>query len=116
MKSKEYSNRKNLSGKVTGIYIMFFTKYNRPLLKSSIQGRTKELVQQSLEDLGCGVVQIKVHPNRVHLKFVYPPRLAISKIMNKVKGNSSRILRKEYPELVKQNPKALWAPKFGMLY
>jgi putative transposase len=116
MKSKEYSNRKNLSGKVSGIYIMFFTKYNRPLLNGPIQERTKEIVQKTLEDLGCGVVQIKVYPNRVHLKFVYPPRLSISQIMNNVKGKSSRILRKEYPELVRKNPKALWAPRFGMLY
>jgi putative transposase len=116
MKSKEYSNRKNLSGKVSGIYIMFFTKYNRPMLKGPIQDRTKEIGQQSLEDLDCGVVQIKVHPNRVHLQFVYPPRLSISFIMNRIKGTSSRILRKEFPELVKENPKALWAPRYGMVY
>lgn len=95
---------------------MFFTKYNRPILKGPIQDRAKEIIQNDLEDFGCGVVQIKVYPNRVHLKFVYPPRLSISEIMNKVKGKSSRILRKEFPELVKHCPKALWAPKFGMIY
>jgi putative transposase len=116
MKSKEYSNRKNLSGKVSGIYIIFFTKYNRHMLRGPILNRAKEIIQKDLEDLGCGVVQIRIYPNRVHIKFVYPPRLAISKIMNKVKGNSSRILRREYPELAKQCPKALWAPKFGMIY
>ena len=95
---------------------MFFTKYNRYILNGPIQDRAKEIIHQTLEDLGCGVVQIRVHPNRVHLKFVYPPRLSISEIMNKVKGKSSRILRREYPELVKLCPKALWAPKFGMIY
>jgi putative transposase len=116
MKSKKYSNRKNLSGKVSGIYIVFHTKYNRPLLKGSIQSRAREVIHETLEGLDCGVVQIKVYPNRVHLKFVYPPRLSISYIMNKVKGKSSRLLRKEFPELVKQCEKALWAPKFGMIY
>jgi putative transposase len=116
MKSKKYSHRKNLSGKVSGIYIMFFTKYNRPLLSDPIQKRAKEIILETMEDLGCGVVQIKVHPNRVHLQFTYPPRLAISEIMNKVKGKSSRILRKEFPELKEQCEKAFWAPKFGMIY
>ncbi len=105
-----------MSGKVSGIYIVFQTKYNRPLLKGSIQSRAKEIIRETLEDLDCGVVQIKVYPNRIHLQFVYPPRLSISNIMNKVKGKSSWILRKEYPELVKQNPKALWAPRYGMIY
>ncbi|MEE9150741.1 MAG: IS200/IS605 family transposase [Thermoplasmata archaeon] len=116
MKSKKYSNRKNLSGKVSGIYIVFHTKYNRPLLKGSIQKRTKDIIHDVLDDLDCGVVQIRVYLNRVHLQFIYPPRLSISKIMNNVKGKSSRFLRREFPELVKQCPKALWAPKFGMIY
>ena len=105
-----------MSGKVSGIYIVFHTKYNRPLLNGPLQVRAKEIIHKTLEDLDCGVVQIKVYPNRVHLQFVYPPRLAISNIMNKVKGKSSLILRREYPELVKQNPKALWAPRYGMIY
>ena len=116
MKSKKYSHRKNMSGKVSGIYIVFHTKYNRPLLKGSIQSRSKEIIQDTMKDLGCGIVQIKVYPNRVHLQFVYPPKLSISEIMNKVKGKSSRILRREFPELTKQCEKALWAPKFGMIY
>ncbi len=116
MKSKKYSYRQNLSGKVSGIYIVFHTKYNRPLLKDSIQSRAKEIIRETLEYLQCGVVQIKVYPNRVHLQFVYPPRLSISYIMNKVKGKSSRLLRREFPELTKQCEKALWAPKFGMIY
>jgi REP element-mobilizing transposase RayT len=51
MKSKKYSNRKNMSGKVSGIYIVFHTKYNRPLLKGPIQNRTKDIVLDVLEDL-----------------------------------------------------------------
>jgi putative transposase len=116
MKSKKYSYRKNMSGKVAGIYIVFFTKYNRPLLKGPIQERAKDIVQNILEDLGCGINQIKVYPNRVHIQFEYPPSLSLSNIMNKVKGKSSWLLRKEFPELVDECPKALWAPRFGMIY
>jgi putative transposase len=116
MKSKKYSNRKNMRGKVSGIYIVFHTKYNRPLLNSPIQNRAKDIVLDVLEELKCGVEQIRVYSNRVHIQFVYPPRLSISKIMNRVKGKSSCLLRKEFPELVRQCPKALWAPKYGMIY
>jgi putative transposase len=116
MKSKKYSNKKRMSGKVSGIYIVFHTKYNRPLLNGPIQKRTKNIIHDVMDDLKCKVEQIRVYPNRVHLQFVYPPRLSISKIMNRVKGKSSCLLRKEFPELVKQSPKALWAPKYRMIY
>ncbi len=62
-----------MSGKVSGIYIVFHTKYNRPLLKSPIQNRTKDIVLEILKELECGVEQIRVYPNRVHVQFVYPP-------------------------------------------
>jgi putative transposase len=116
MKSKMYSNRKKMSGKVSGIYIVFHTKYNRPMLKGPIQERTNDIVQDVLEDLGCKVHQIKIYQNRVHIQFEYPPRLSISEIMNRVKGKSSRLLRREFPELTKRCEKALWAPRFGMIY
>jgi putative transposase len=112
MKAKAYSNRKPrrmLSGK-----IMFHTKYNRPMLKGIIQKRAKEIIQNILEDLGCEVFKIIVHPNYVFIQFSYPPKLSMAKIANKIKGKSSCLLRREFPELVNQCEKALWAPKYGI--
>ena len=112
MKSKTFKNRKPrrmLSGK-----IMFHTKYNRPLLKDVIQKRTRDIILNVLEELDCEVDKIIVQPNYVFLQFRYSPNLAMSRIANKVKGKSSCILRREFPKLIKQCPKALWAPKYGI--
>jgi putative transposase len=114
MKSETYSNRKEKPGRMLSGRLVFHTKYNRPMLKAKIQKRAKEIIKNVLEDLDCKVIKIIVQPNYVFLQFNYSPKLAMAKIANKVKGISSCLLRREFPELKKQNPKALWAPKYSV--
>ena len=114
MKSESYSNRKEKPGRMLSGRLVFHTKYNRPMLKGEIQKKAKAIIRNVLGDLDCEVIKIIVQPNYVFLQFRYSPNLAMAKIANKVKGISSRLLRKEFPELKKQCPKALWAPKYGV--
>ncbi len=114
MKSEPYSNRKEKPGRMLSGRLVFHTKYNRPMLKDNIQPRVREIIRNVLEDLDCEVIKIIVQPNYVFLQFRYSPKLAMAKIANKVKGISSCLLRREFPELKKQCPKALWAPKYGV--
>ena len=46
-----------------------------------------------------------------HLLIEYPPKLAISQIVNSLKGVSSRMLRKEFPELF-PHQEHLWSPSY----
>ena len=114
MKSETYQNRKEKPGRMLSGRIVFHTKYNKPMLNGEIQKGAKEIIKNVLEGMDCKVEKIIVRPNYVFLKFRYPPKLAMSKIANKVKGISSCLLRREFPELKKQNPKVLWAPKYGV--
>jgi putative transposase len=112
MKSETYQNRKEKPRRMLSGRLVFHTKYNRPMLNDDIQKRAKEIFKNVLEDLDCEVIKIIVQPNYVFLQFNYSPKLAMSKIVSKVKGISSCLLRREFQELKKQNPKALWAPKY----
>lgn len=114
MKSKTYSNRKKKPGRLLYAHLVFHTKYNRKMLNGKIQDRAEEIVSEILDSLGCEPVKIKIHPNYIHILIGYPPKLAMVRIANKVKGVSSYLLRREFPELVKQCEKALWAPKYGI--
>ena len=114
MKSEMYSNRKEKPGRMLSGRLVFHTKYNRPMLKGYIQKRAREIIWNVLEDLDCEIIKVIVQPNYVFLQFRYSPNLAMSKIANKVKGISSCVLRKEFPELKKKCPMALWAPKYGV--
>ena len=50
----------------------------------------------------------------MHLLVVYPPKVAISSLVNSLKGVSSRLLRKkEYPSIKEQLwGEALWSPSY----
>lgn len=111
MKSKTVKNWNKKPRKLLYDHITFHTKYNRPILKGKIRSKAKQIICEVLDDLGCEVIEINVQPNHVHLLFGFPPTLPPSKIVNKVKGISSLVLRREFPILVKTTPKALWMPK-----
>lgn len=84
------------------------------MLNEKIRKRAEEIVTEILNDLGCELLKIKGHPNYIHVYIGYHPKLAVAKIAFQIKGKSSFILRKEFPELKKQCQKALWAPKYSI--
>ncbi len=111
MKSKTFKNRNIKRQNLLYDHIVFHTKYNRPMLNKQIRSRAKEIICEVMDDLGCEIIEIEVLDNHVHLLFGFPPTILPSKIVNKVKGISSRVLRQEFPILVKICPKALWQVK-----
>jgi len=50
-------------------------------------------------EMDIQVIEIAVNPDHVHIFFKYPPKYSLSYIAEKIKGISSRILRKEFPHL-----------------
>jgi len=56
------------------------------------------------------VNKIYVNPDHVHIFLKYPPKYSLSYIAKKIKGVSSRILRKEFPHLQEWWGDHLWAP------
>jgi putative transposase len=51
--------------------------------------------------------------NHVHLLVRYPPKLALSHLVNSLKGVSSRMLRRERPNLAARYWKGvLWSPSY----
>ena len=56
------------------------------------------------------ILEMAVAEDHVHLFLQYPPKLSPSKITEKIKSNSARQLRTQFPHLVRWNKNALWAP------
>lgn len=51
--------------------------------------------------------------DHVHLLVNYPPKVAVSKLVNSLKGASSRLLRKRHADLQKRYWKGvLWSPSY----
>lgn len=71
------------------------------MLVGDVEKRLKELIAETAEKLKCEIVSMEVMSDHVHLFLNCPPSLAPDQIMFRIKGYSSRILRQEFPHLLK---------------
>ena len=110
MKSKTYKNWTKKHAGLMYDHMIFHTKYNRKVLTDKIRIRCEEIMRNVLDEYGCKCIEISVQPNHVHLLVGIPHNRTPSKVVGRVKGISSRWLRREFPVLVEEIPKVLWAP------
>ena len=72
--------------------------------------RTRDLIRQSCQAREVVVIRGAVSPDHVHVLVSAPPQLAPSKLVQYVKGRSSRRLQDEFGELRKRYwGQYLWA-------
>ncbi len=50
-------------------------------------------------DFECGLAEFNGEANHVHLLVRFPPKVALPRLVNSLKGMSSRRLRPEFPDL-----------------
>ncbi len=62
-------------------------------------------------DFACEPVEFNGEDNHVHLLVDFPPKVAVTKLVNSLKGVSSRRLRQEFPDLARHYWRAnkLWS-------
>lgn len=84
------------------------TKRRKPLfLDQTIRERLKEMIEEvAKRSDSFELVECTVANNHVHI--LVKTIAEISKVGQVIFGASSRMLRKEYPVLVEQEPKGLW--------
>jgi putative transposase len=65
------------------------------------------------KDFEAELVEFDGERNHVHLLVNYPPKVAVSKLVNSLKGVSARLLRKQHASLRKYYWKGvLWSPSY----
>lgn len=73
----------------------------------------QEIFETVCQNFEAELVEINGEEDHVHLLVLYPPKVSISKLVNSLKGVSSRLLKKKYPELEKKYWKGkLWSPSY----
>ncbi|MGP3972989.1 IS200/IS605 family transposase [Streptomyces sp. 8N114] len=95
-------------------HLVFVTKYRHKVFKDAHLTRMEEIMRAVCEDFECELVEFNGENNHVHLLVNFPPKVALSKLVNSLKGVSSRRLRQEYPELVRHYWRAqrLWSGSY----
>lgn len=73
----------------------------------------KEVFDSVCKDFEAELVEFDGEFDHVHLLVNYPPKVSISKLVNSLKGVSSRLLRKAHPEIASKYWKGvLWSPSY----
>jgi len=91
-------------------HIVWTTKYRYKVLKGGIAERARELIRQSCNSMDVRILKGSVGREHIHLMVSIPPNISISKLVQQLKGKTSRILLSEYKELRKRYwGQHLWA-------
>ena len=65
------------------------------------------------EDFEASLIEMDGEDDHVHLLVNYPPKVAVSVLVNSLKGVSSRLLRQQRPDIARRYWKnVLWSPSY----
>ena len=90
-------------------HLVFVTKYRRGVFTSSMLATCEQIMRETCNDFGVTLVEFNGEDDHVHLLIEFPPTVQLSRLVNSLKGVSSRILRQKHPAQVK---KYLWENHF----
>ena len=92
------------------VHLVWIPKYRKRVLTGEVATRTRDILRQIAIEHELDIITGKVSSDHVHMFISYRPTMNISKIMQWLKGISSRILISEFPHLKKQFwGRHLWA-------
>ena len=91
-------------------HIVWITKYRKKVMSGVIAERVRELIRQICKENDVEILKGHVSKDHIHLFVSVPPHLALSKLVQSLKGKSSYRLLNENKELSKQFwGRHLWA-------
>lgn len=95
-------------------HLVFVTKYRHKVFADRHLKRMEEIMRDVCADFETELVEFSGEANHVHLLVNFPPKVAVSKLVNSLKGVSSRRLRQEFPDLVRHYYRAnrLWSGSY----
>ena len=96
------------------VHLIFVTKYRRTVFTKAILSQMKMIFQLVCEQFEAELVEFEGERDHVHLLVNYPPKVAISKLVNSLKGVSSRVLRRQFKQQIEKYywEGVLWSPSY----
>jgi putative transposase len=96
------------------VHLVFVTKYRRGVFTKEILDGLRPIFASVCIDFEAELIEFDGEDDHVHLLVNYPPKVAVSKLVNSLKGISSLMIRKKkYPSIQKKLwGGALWSPSY----
>jgi len=94
-------------------HLVFVTKYRRKVFDDVAIEWLQAHFTKVCEGLDWRLLACDGEADHIHVLVEYPPKYAVSVIVNALKGSSSRMLRKERPDIAHRYWKGvLWSPSY----
>jgi putative transposase len=91
-------------------HVVWITKFRKPVLRGEVGKQLRELIRQTCASLDVYIVSGHISVDHVHLLLSVPPNIAVSDLVQRLKGRTSRRLLEDFTELKRQFwGRHLWA-------
>ena len=98
------------------VHLVFVAKYRRRAFDARAIDVLRGIFADVCSDALATLVEMDGEGDHVHLLVEYPPKVAVSSLVNSLKGVSSRLLRQQRPDIRKRYWKGvLWSPSLLLL-
>ncbi len=101
-------NRHSVS--LMNFHFVWIPRRRRKVLIGEVATRLEEIIKEVCSELNLNILAMEIMPDHIHLFVSCPPNIAADQIMFRIKGRSSRILRKEFPHL--QKMPSMWTRSY----
>lgn len=95
-------------------HLVFIPKYRRKVLTERVFAEARAAWAKVCTDFESELIEANYEPDHVHLLVSYPPKVALSALVNSLKGVSARRVRaKRFPEVtsILRGP-AFWSASY----
>ncbi|MBE9040561.1 IS200/IS605 family transposase [Oscillatoriales cyanobacterium LEGE 11467] len=97
---KQYRKTRHTVGRAT-VHLVWIPKRRKRVLIGKVKTRLSAILSDVAKEKGWVILALEIAPDHVHLLVEYDPIVAINQVVKAFKGRSSRLLRQEFPELLK---------------
>jgi putative transposase len=92
------------------LHLVWVTKYRKPVLAGPVGVRARELIREVCGEQDVHILKGHISKDHVHLLVSIPPRVTISRLVQRLKGKSAYKLLQEFAPLREQfRGRHLWA-------
>ena len=80
-------------------HLVWITKYRKPVLEGEIAKRARELIREICRSCDVEIIKGHISKDHVHMMVSVPPHISASKLVQYIKGKSSRRMMMEFKAL-----------------
>jgi len=97
-------------------HLVLVIKYRQKVLSFEMIERLKDIIHKIATDFDVNIIEQEGDKDHIHILFSCKPTLEITKFINSLKGVTSRLIQKEFPEVHKKLwNHHFWSPSYCLL-